>query len=501
VAFAVYGLYKSYGGGPVLNGVDLKVENGEIHALLGANGAGKSTLIKCLSGATAPDDGVMIIDDEKFVVLTPKEARQAGVAVVYQELSLAASLNVSDNMFLGREMRRGPFVQKRAQQKEAARWLREIGTDIAPTANLASLSNAELQAVEIAKALRLKPKVLILDEPTAALSEEEARMLGLHLIALKKQNLPVLYVTHRLAEVFEIADRVTILRGGRVVLTGPVADFSRDALVNAIVGQEIEQRRPQVTDTTRADKEILKVDRLVAAGVGPLSFHVSKGEVVGVFGLVGSGRTELLEALFGARRTYGGRIELAGQPYSLGDPAAAVARGLALVPSDRLRKSILGPLTAGDNVLLPSYSPLGRLGFRRLGEESKVFDRAVGRLHLHPHRIDLESRRFSGGNQQKLVIARWLNSLQNCRLLLLDEPTQGVDVGARRDIYEALAEAARAGCSALVTSSEPEELVQIAHRVIVLSRGRIVSILSGEEINENRLLSFAHVLEQGHPAA
>jgi ribose transport system ATP-binding protein len=491
--FAVYGLWKSYGGIEVLRGVDLEVADGEIHALLGANGAGKSTLIKCLSGAIRPDSGVMIVGDHKTEGLTPQEALEAGVSVVYQDLSLASSLDVADNMFLGQEWRTGPFVRKRAQRREAARWLREMGVEISPRAKLATLGNAELQAIEIAKALRTDPRVLILDEPTAALSEREAEALGRHLVALRQRNLPMLYVTHRLGEVFTLADRVTVLRGGRVVLTGRVADLDRDKVIAAIVGESVERQRP-VPLSGPVGAPLLLVEDLLAAGIGPVSFDVRPGEVMGIFGLVGSGRTELLETLFGSRRAYSGRVALGGKEIRLGDPARAVANGFALVPSDRLRKSLLTPLSAGDNTLLPSYRTLSWLGVRREPSEREVFGQAVGWLHLRPLRIDLEARRFSGGNQQKLVIARWLNTAQHCRLLMLDEPTQGVDVGARRDIYEALAASAKTGRGILVTSSEPEELMQIAQRVIVLSHGRGVGVLEGDDVTEERLISLAQSL-------
>jgi ribose transport system ATP-binding protein len=498
--FAVYALRKSYGGVEVLKGVDLEVADGEIHALLGANGAGKSTLIKCLSGAIQPDSGLLMVGREKFDGFTPKSAHQAGISVIYQDLSLAASLDVADNMFLGQELRFGPFVRKRAQRREAEIWLRQLGTDIKPTAALSTLGNAGLQTVEIAKSLRAKPKVLILDEPTAALSEKEAETLGHQLIELKKQKLPLLYVTHRLAEVFALADRVTVLRGGQVVLTGKVADLSRDDLVGSIAGERIVRNRPPAQATVR--RTAATVRGLVAAGIGPVDFDIRAGEVLGVFGLVGSGRTELLETIFGSHRRFAGQVIFDDIAVAPGSPGDAVAAGIALVPADRLRKSLVGSLSAGENMLLSSFRKLSQLGLRRRRAERGVFDRAAVRLNLRPPRIDLEARRFSGGNQQKLVIARWLNETNACRLLMLDEPTQGVDVGARRDIYAAIRASADAGGSALVTSSEPEELVQIADRVIVLSAGRIAAILDHEHIEESRLLSLAHRVEhQGSTAA
>ncbi len=497
--FAVHALRKSYGGVEVLKGVDLEVADGEIHALLGANGAGKSTLIKCLSGAIQPDSGVMIVGRERYEAFTPKSSKQSGIAVIYQDLSLATSLDVADNMFLGQELRSGPFVRRRAQRREAAEWLAQLGVDIRPTAALATLGNAGLQAVEIAKALRTRPKVLILDEPTAALSEKEAEALGEQMLKLKQQNLPLLYVTHRLAEVFALADRVTVLRGGEVVLTGKVRDLSRDDLVAAIAGESIQRERPPQRDGVR--KPAVAVRGLVAAGIGPVDFDVREGEVLGVFGLVGSGRTELLEALFGSHRVFGGQVSVDGARIRASSPGDAVAAGIALVPSDRLRKSIIGQLSAGENMLLPSFLRLAAAGLRNPLAERKAFDMSAQRLNLQPPRADLQARRFSGGNQQKLVIARWLNDTISCRLLMLDEPTQGVDVGARRDIYAAIRASADAGKSVLVTSSEPEELVQIADRVIVLSAGRIAATVDYAEIDEARLLMLAHQVEHQGLAA
>lgn len=491
--FAVYALRKSYAGVEVLKGVDLTVSDGEIHALLGANGAGKSTLIKCLSGAIQPDSGGLLVGNERFSELTPKTARQAGVAVIYQDPALASSLDVADNIFLGREKRFGPFVRRKAQREEAAFWLKQLDADIRPTDSLTRLGNASLQTIEIAKSLSMNPKVLILDEPTAALSEHEAEILGERLLELKKQKLPVLYVTHRLAEVFALADRVTVLRGGEVVLSGPVSEFSHDDLVDAIAGATIQRTRTNTA--TSSPSPSVRVENLVAPGIGPVSFEVGRGEIVGVFGLVGSGRTELLETLFGSRQRHSGRLSIDGIDVPASRPASAVAQGIALVPSDRLRKSIIGTLSSGDNMLLPAYRALSFLGIRKRSAEQATFEKAVGRLNLRPQRIDLEARRFSGGNQQKLVIARWLNDTSSCRLMMLDEPTQGVDVGARSDIYNALRSSAAAGASILFTSSEPEELVQIADRVIILSHGRVVATLQPHEVEESRLLSLAHNLD------
>jgi ribose transport system ATP-binding protein len=497
MAFAVEGLFKSYGAAAVLRGVDLAVEDGEIHALLGANGAGKSTLIKCLSGAVAPDAGSIRIADATFASLDPREARQAGIAVVYQELSLALSLTASDNIFLGREKRIGPFVRKALQRRIAIDMLKDLGVQMNVDCDLGTVGNAELQSIEIVKALASNPKVLILDEPTAALSEHEANRLGDRLKQLKRLRLPVLYVTHRLSEVFALADRVTVLRGGSAVLSGRVADLSHEEIVAAIVGRSIERLQPGTgKGASLGQPPLMSVRDFVAAGIGPISFDVRPGEILGVFGLVGSGRTELLESLFGAREVLGGTIDLGQGGVRPNGPAKAFASGIALVPSDRLRKSMFPSLSAADNMLASSFGDIARGGMRRRARERNLFGQAASSLNLQPRQPDLEARRFSGGNQQKLVLGRWLNEVKDCRVLLLDEPTQGVDVGARSEIYAALRAAVAAGDRSVVaTSSEPEELMQIADRVIVLSHGRLVGLLEGRDITENRLLALAHAVE------
>lgn len=495
MAFAVRNLVKSYGGVPVLKGVDLDVRDGEIHALLGANGAGKSTLIKCICGAVPPDSGTIEVAGTSHASLTPRTAKAAGISVVQQELSLALSLDVTDNVFLGEEMRFGPFVRRRAQRRETKRWLELLGIDLDPSADPADLGNAELQMISIIRALRAEPAVLILDEPTAALSEREAENLGRQLIGLKNGNLPILYVTHRLSEVFALADRVSVLRGGEIVLSGPVTELSHDQIVQAIVGNAIDRRRGQERDLAGVAEAVL-VDGLLAPRIGPITFSVKKGEILGVYGLVGSGRTELLETIFGAVPMEEGRIWFGDEEYRPRSPTDAVRAGIALVPADRLRKSIISGMTAADNLLLSRFDASARCGLRSFRREAKVFARTASDLNLTPLRSDLEVRRFSGGNQQKLAIGRWINELAQCRLLMLDEPTQGVDVGARKDIYDALRGIAAKGDTALiVTSSEPEELIQIADRVLVLSGGRPAGFLKGDNVQETTLIVLAHKLE------
>lgn len=492
--FQVLSLSKAYGGVEVLDGVNLKIADGEIHALLGANGAGKSTLIKCIAGAVQPDGGQIHIDGSRHTALNPRQSREAGVAVIHQDLALASSLTVADNVFLGQELRRGPFVRRRAQEAETAQWLARMGIDIDPAGDLSRVGHAELQAIEIIKSLRTQPRLLILDEPTASLSDREAARLRQHLLALKGQRLPILYVTHRLNEVFELADRFTVLRGGKVALAGAVRDHGRDEIIEAIVGRALGSTVAAGDDASRPATRlpVLDVRGLVAGGIGPVDLRVQPGELLGIFGLVGSGRTELLEALFGARLRFAGQVTLDSQMTRFGHPADAVAAGVALVPADRPRNSVFASLPALENWGLPNLGQLSLGGLRRPGSERSGFARMASALDLRPLRPDLEAGRFSGGNQQKLVLGRWLER-QDCRVLLLDEPTQGVDVGARRDLYDGLRRFVADGSrAAILTSSEPDELILLAHRVIVLSHGRIAGELRGSAITESSMLALAH---------
>ncbi|MGE4250110.1 MAG: sugar ABC transporter ATP-binding protein [Parvibaculaceae bacterium] len=490
--FAVEGLSKAFYSNIVLDNVDLAVADGEIHALLGANGAGKSTLIKCISGAQAPDAGAIVLGADRHNRLTPKQAQREGVCVVHQDPTLAQSLNVTDNVFLGTEIRIGPFVRHRRQRAQVRRWLDLLDVRATPGATLKDLSSAELQIVEIIRALRQTPKMLILDEPTASLTTEEAEQLGNYLRQLKGQRIPILYVTHRLGEVFSLSDRVSVLRDGRIVHSGRTADTNEEALVEAILGRKIENRGAVTRPPAREDRPLLRVRGLCGAAIGPVDLDVKAGEILGIYGLTGSGRTELLEALFGADSSLAGTVAIDGRQISLRSPRAAVASGIVLVPSDRQRKSVLRTMAAIDNMLIPRLGAIAWNGVRDKSHERRRFDDVARRLDLQPPTPEESAQRFSGGNQQKLVIGRWLQPGDKFRLLMMDEPTQGVDVGARSGLYAALRNFVADGtASALVTSSEPSELIQLAHRVVVLVDGRIRAEFTGDDITEANLLKAA----------
>jgi ABC-type sugar transport system ATPase subunit len=492
-AVAVRGIWKSFGGVEALRGVDLLIQPGEVHALLGPNGAGKSTLIKCLGGAVTPDQGEIVLGERIYHELAPTESREAGVSVIYQSFSLIPTLSVAENIFLGEERRFGPFVRRRQQEREARELLEMFHQDLDPTARVSDLPIASQQLIEIAKAMRRNPKLLILDEPTASLTDVEAKLLAEQLRRLKSRGMPILYVTHLLQEVFDVADRVTVLRDGAVVLSARVSEVTHDDLVSAITGETLgDLHRPTSSAVQAGVSPLLELRKLRALGIGPLDLTVRPGEVVAVFGLLGSGRTELVETIFGVRQREAGEVFLDGRSVSFDGPHGAIAEGVALVPGERLRLSLFLSLPNLDNVLMPTFTNLARCGLRSSKEEKRRFGQVASVLQLRPPDPRLRSRQLSGGNQQKVAVGRWLGAEGSVRLLMLDEPTQGIDIGTRTDLYRILRGFVAAdNRGVLLTSSDPEETIAVADRVYVLYRGRVVDVLEGPDVDEHSLLSLA----------
>jgi ribose transport system ATP-binding protein len=487
------GLTKSFGGERALDGVDLEIADGEIHALLGPNGSGKSTLIGCLSGRLAPDSGEMVVAGEPVERFSPRSAFAAGTAVIYQHFSLVPTLNVRDNVFLGSEQMRATGIDRRSENDDTRELLAIVQSSIDPGAKVSSLSVGQKQLVEIAKALRHRPKLLVLDEPTAALSEAEATVLGVQLRRLRESGLAILYVTHLLGEVFQLADRVTVLRDGRVALSKPIDELDRARVIEAISPRGGVSTRDRTAESTKANPVLLDLDGFEAQGVGPIDLQVAEGEVVALFGLLGAGRSELLEGLYGIRGPTAGEVTFAGRPFAPRSPRRSLDRGIALVPADRASQSIFASRSALDNLLLPSFAGLSRGFLRSRQRERSSFGATAAELRLVPPRAGSQARTFSGGNQQKLAVGRWLTKALHTRLLLLDEPTQGIDVGARGDMYELIRSfVSDEGRAALFTSSDPEEVEALADRVLVLVRGQIVAELRGHEINAKAMLGLAH---------
>ncbi|MEV5104556.1 sugar ABC transporter ATP-binding protein [Streptomyces massasporeus] len=486
----ISGLTKSFGGVRALDGVDLTVPAGQVHALLGHNGAGKSTLIKCLGGAYPPDAGTIEVGGTSYTRLTPRESIASGVAIIFQTLSVVDALTVAENIFLGQEWTRHGRVDRRAQEEVAAGLLERVAAKCSPRDRVGDLPMGQRQLVEIAKALSRSASVLVLDEPTAALSGAETDALARRVEDLRTQGLAIVYVTHLLGEVERLADAVTVLRDGRVAHHATVAGQTRRELVEAIAGRPTQAapKSPRPPAPPRLVAEDLR-----GPGFGPVGLSVAEGERVGLFGLIGSGRTRILETLYGRRRATAGTIRVGDRTVTPARPADALAAGIALVPADRRAQGLFPSLSAQDNALLPSVRPLSRLGVRALRSERRVFAALATAVGLRPALPRLPAGAFSGGNQQKLVLGRWINEARQVDVMLLDEPTQGVDVGARQEIYRVVsALAEERGTAVLFASSDPEEIVALADRCLIVARGRIVGELSGTELTEQALLSAVH---------
>lgn len=482
-------LRKSFAAQEVLKGVDLHLKAGEVHALLGPNGAGKSTLLGCLSGAVTPDAGEMIIGNQTWHSFTPKSAFEAGTAIIYQHFQLIGSLSVSDNIFLGHEMRSAlGTTQHRAQRQRSAEILESLGVDIDPSRLAESLSIGEQQIVEIARALLKEPSVLILDEPTAALSENEVTAL-LELVRRLAQDhgLTIIYVTHLLREVLEVADTTTVLRDGNVLWTRSIDQLTLGDLVHAISPEsQLQSSRQQ----TPQGAPFIQLHNYRSAWTGPVDLQLHEGEILGVFGLLGSGRTDLLEGLAGVRKSTGNLL-MHGVPLSQRNPLSARRSGIALVASDRKEQALFSDMTAQENLLLPHYSAMSH-PWRSLRRESEAFADTAGRVGLVPAEPMREAGAFSGGNAQKLMVGRWMTGIDATHLLLLDEPTQGVDIGARHDLYQLIrAYAARKDHAVIFASSDAEEIVALADRVLILVDGQVSEIVS-PEIGEEALITLAH---------
>jgi ribose transport system ATP-binding protein len=490
MAASVLGLTKRYGSTLALDDVSLTIADGEIHALLGHNGAGKSTLIKCLGGGVSPTDGRIVIDGVEYASLTPRDAIAAGVAVIYQHLSVVDRLTVAENLFLGQEMTRGGLVRRGEQREQARAALERVGGGgIDPDTRVGVLPIGQRQLVEIAKAVHRNAKLLILDEPTAALSKAEAEQLGELVLELRRSGIAILYVTHLLGEVLKLADEVTVMKNGRSVWSADRPGITKQALIQAISdGHGASNDRPAPPRV--GDEPALAVAKLTGAGLGPIDLTVRAGEIIACYGLIGSGRTRFLNTLFGRVRADGGSISVDGTPRLVDSPIAALRAGISLVPGDRAREGLFASLPALDNTVINAMRPLSKGGFRSQKAERGVFERVAGWLDLRPLVSDLPAGRFSGGNQQKILLGRWVNDAARTRVLLLDDPTQGVDVGARKDIYDAIKRmAADRGIGILVATNEADEVMDLAHRCLLFRGGAIVDDIDVGSTSADALLA------------
>jgi ABC-type sugar transport system ATPase subunit len=501
---ALRGISKAFSGVPVLRDVDFDLRAGEVHVLAGENGAGKSTLIKIAAGVHTEYEGQLLLRGTPARLGSPQEAAACGISVIHQEMSLVDSMSVGDNIFLGREHTRpgtaGQWTDRRAQREAAHALCRQLGLDVDLDRPVEDFSLSVKNRIEIAKALAFDARIFVMDEPTSALTGPEVERLFAVVRQLTARGCGVVYITHRLEEIYRVADRISVLRDGRHVGTAPAAALPQAELIRRMIGRELSTQFPARAAHPGAERlrvDGLSVPRQVSGASGAkrwlvedVSLSARAGEVVGVAGLQGSGNTELLQGLFGAYgRLARGRVALDGAPFEIASPRRSVRRGLAYLTSDRKGTGLVLSLDVGRNVTLAALPALSPGGWLRGGRERAVAERQVRALRIRTTGVDQEVSTLSGGNQQKVALAKWIET--SPRVLLLDEPTRGVDVGAKHEIYELVAQWSRDGLAILLVTSEMPELLGLSDRIVVMHRGRVTGELSRAEATQEKVLRAA----------
>lgn len=483
------GISKAFPGVKALDRVDFDLQQGEVHALLGENGAGKSTLMKILSGIYPKDAGSIEIGGNAVQVMTQRVAADKGIAIIHQELNMCQHLTVAENIFLGREPTRHGQVDYRCMNAEALALLNQLGVDLDPTTQTGSLQVSKQQMVEIAKALSIKARVLIMDEPTSALTAREIDELFTIIRRLKNEGCAIVYISHRLEELAHITDRVTIMRDGRHIITGNFADFGMGAVIAHMVGREIKEKYPHV-DVPRGE-EVLRVEDLNAGRlVRHVSFSVYAGEIVGIAGLMGAGRTETTRAIFGADPKSSGRIFLDGREIRISGPRDAIKQGLVLVPENRKKDGLCVKLSVRENIALPNLDLIsGMAGLLHDDKERRLTQKAIDETHIKLSSGETRAENLSGGNQQKVVVSKWL--ARKSRLVIFDEPTRGIDVAAKVEIYHLMNMLKRKGIGCLFVSSEMPEILGVSDRILVMCDGQITGELLRGEATQERIMHLA----------
>ncbi|MFO7780131.1 MAG: sugar ABC transporter ATP-binding protein [Spirochaetia bacterium] len=488
-ALRMEGIHKRFPGVHALDDVSFEVEAGSVHALVGENGAGKSTLMKLLSGSLQKDEGRIEIAGEEVEFRTPGDAQEKGVSMIYQELTVIRYRSVAANILLGREPRRfaGLFIDYPELHRRAAELLERIDVDVDPTETVGRLSIAQQQMVEVAKALSLDAKIIIMDEPTSSLTERETATLFRIIRELKRQGITVIYISHRLEEVFDIADRVTVLRDGRSVHTSTVSEVDSDGVVQLMVGRELTDFFPK--HEAELGETILEVEGLSGGRFEDVSFSLRAGEIVGFSGLVGAGRTETARALLGIDSARAGTVRFMGQVVELGSVRHMMRLGFAYVPEDRKEEGLFLRMNVRDNLAISVLERLFTAGLLRMQKVVDVAQRYVERLRIQTPSLQQLVRNLSGGNQQKVIIARCL--ALDPKVLILDEPTRGIDVGAKAEIHTIIGELAERGVGIIMISSELPEIVGVSDRVIVMRQGRVAAEFGPGEVTQDAIMQKA----------
>ena len=480
---------KTFPGVVALDDVDFDLRRGEVHILLGENGAGKSTLMKILSGAYQKSAGEIVLDGQAVEIKNPKHAQTLGISIIYQEFNLIPHLSIGENIFLGREPGRLPgVIDQRAIFQAATSALSHLGLKLDPRSLVKELRVAEQQMVEVAKALSLDARILIMDEPTAALTEHEIKELFTTIRRLRDKGVSIVYISHRMEELFEIGDRVTVLRDGRTVGTYDVQGMSKSELIRLMVNRELTDLFPKQRATR--GPEVMRVEGLCTKdGLKDISFSLHKGEVLGISGLMGAGRTELARAIFGRDKIESGVISINGSPQRIGSPRAAINSGLGFLTEDRKSQGLVLPLSVEENLCLASLGKFSTWGVMKAREEQQAADRYVKDLRIKTPSLDQKVVYLSGGNQQKVVLSKWLCC--ESEVFIFDEPTRGVDVGAKAEIYQLMNRLTASGVAIIMISSEMLEILGMSDRILVMRGGRITGEFSAEEATQEKILQCA----------
>jgi ribose transport system ATP-binding protein len=483
------GIRKTYPGVVALDGVDLDLRAGEVHVLLGENGAGKSTLMKVISGAVTRDSGDILLEGVPVEISGPRHAQALGIGIIYQEFNLVPHLTAAENIFLGREPALAPgVIDQRALMRDAQRQLDDLGVAIDARAMVSRLSVAQQQMVEVAKALSLQTRVLIMDEPTSALTEQEIKELFAAIRRLRERGVAIVYISHRMEELFAIGDRVTVLRDGRHVATRGIRETNMPELVRWMVGRDLKDQFPK--QRAAKGEEVLRVEGLTRDGVlRDVSFSLRRGEVVGLAGLMGSGRTSLARALFGADAIDGGRIFVRGEEKQISSPRTAIDLGMGFLTEDRKQQGLVLVLSVQENVCLPSVGRWSRAGVMQTRRETLAATQRIAELRIKTPSPQQRVVHLSGGNQQKVVLAKWLCT--EAEILIFDEPTRGIDVGAKVEIYQLINQLAARGAAVLMISSELPEVLGMSDRILVMHAGRISGEFSAAEATQEKVLAAA----------
>ncbi|ABS47318.1 MULTISPECIES: sugar ABC transporter ATP-binding protein [Yersinia pseudotuberculosis complex] len=487
---------KSFGKFQALKGVDLTVFSGEIHALMGENGAGKSTLMKILAGAYTTTSGEILIEGRPWSIKGPKDALNAGISLIYQEMQLAPNLTVAENIFLGSELSRGGLVQRKEMVMQTQAVIDRLGAQFKASDLVMGLTIAEQQQVEIARALHRNSRILVMDEPTAALSTRETHRLFELILRLRDEGMAIIYISHRMAEVYELSDRVSVLRDGQYVGSLMRANLNANELVRMMVGRPL-------SDLFNKERDIplghlrLNVHHLTdGAKVQAVSLQVRSGEIVGLAGLVGAGRSELAQLIFGVRKATGGTIEIDGVPLVIHSPREAIRHGIGFLTENRKEQGLFLELAAQDNITMATLERDACYGLLDRKKARAISDDAINRLNIRVPHAQVRAGGLSGGNQQKLLISRWVAI--SPRILILDEPTRGVDVGAKSEIYRIMSQMAREGVAILMISSELPEVVGMSDRVYVMHEGRIAGELHHDDITQENIMTLATGVTEDH---